>query len=86
MLRVVLTHLFLFLIPFIAYAFWLWINKKAQTSKNWREGPMAWLAFAGVAIVAASLVLLATFERSPEGKTYKPAEIRDGQFIPGHYE
>ena len=86
MVRVIITHFLLFLIPFIAYAAWLWINKKAQTSENWRKGPLVWLILGGMAIVAASLVLLASFDRMPEGRKYVPAEIRDGVFVPGHYE
>ncbi|MBA5775728.1 hypothetical protein H2509_01160 [Stappia sp. F7233] len=86
MLRIIFTHLLLFLIPFIGYAFWLWINRKAQTSENWRSGPLIWLAFGGIVIVSASLFFLASFEHMPEGKTYRPAEIRDGEFVPGRYE
>ncbi len=86
MLRIVLTHLVLFLLPFVGYAVWLAANRKAQTSENWRNGPIIWLIIAGAVIVAGSLVGLASFESRPEGKVYVPAQIRDGQFIPGHYE
>ncbi|MCA1299310.1 DUF6111 family protein [Stappia indica] len=86
MLRVILTQLLLFLLPFLGFAIWLAINKKAQTSKNWREGPMVWLVIAGIGLVIAGLVGLATIEGLPEGQVYKPAELRDGVLIPGHYE
>ncbi|WP_029059122.1 DUF6111 family protein [Stappia stellulata] len=86
MLRVVLTQLFLFALPFIGYAVWLFVNKKAQTSENWRQGPMVWLVMGGFGLAIAGMVWLATFEGLPEGKVYKPAELRDGVLIPGRYE
>ena len=86
MLRIVLTQLFLFALPFIGYAVWLFVNKKAQTSENWRKGPIIWMVIGGCALAIACMVWLAAFEGLPEGKVYKPAELRDGVLIPGHYE
>lgn len=86
MLRVVLTQLFLFSLPFLGYAIWLFVNKKAQTSENWRKGPLIWLVIGGFALAISGMVLLATFEVPPEGKIYRPSEFRDGEFIPGRYE
>lgn len=86
MLRIILTQLLLFSLPFIGFAIWLFINKKAQTSENWRKGPMLWLVIVGGLLVIAGLVTLTLREGLPEGQTYRPAELRDGQFIPGRYE
>jgi len=86
MIRVVLAHLLLFLLPFIGYAVWLWLTKKSQASENWQGKPMAWLSLAGLVIVVVSLVSLATFQRMPEGTEYRPSQMRDGVFVPGGYE
>lgn len=86
MFRVLISHLLLFLLPFVGYAFWLFVNKKTQTSENWRNGPTGWLALAGIAMVLVSLVGFASFHRMPEGKEYRPSEMRDGVFVPGRYE
>ncbi|WP_428697995.1 DUF6111 family protein [Stappia sp.] len=86
MLRIILTQLLLFSLPFIGFAIWLFITKKAQTSENWRKGPMVWLVIAGGVLVIGGLVMLTTREGLPEGKTYRPAELRDGEFVPGHFE
>lgn len=86
MFRVVLSHLLLFLLPFLGFALWLWLNKKAQTSENWRNGPMAWLALGGASLVIIGLVIFASFDQVPEGQAYRPAEMRDGVFVPGGFE
>ncbi|MBD8876053.1 MULTISPECIES: DUF6111 family protein [Stappiaceae] len=86
MFRVVLSHMILFLLPFVGYAVWLWIKKKSQTSENWKNGPMAWLTLAGVLLVLISLVIFATFQKMPEGTEYRPSRMENGVFIPGGYE
>lgn len=86
MLRIILTQLLLFSLPFIGFAIWLFINKKAQTSENWRNGPMLWLVIAGGLLVIGGLVMLTMTGGLPDGMSYRPAEMRDGQFIPGRYE
>ena len=56
MLRIILTQLLLFSLPFIGFAIWLFLNKKAQTSENWRDGPMLWLVIAGGLLVIGGLI------------------------------
>lgn len=58
MLRVILVQLLLFSLPFIGFAIWLYLTKKAQTSENWRKGPMPWLVMAGLALAIADLCCL----------------------------
>ncbi|MEP0235715.1 DUF6111 family protein [Roseibium sp.] len=86
MFRVVLSHMILFLLPFVGYAVWLWIKKKSQTSENWKNGPMAWLTLAGILLVLVSLVIFATFKKMPDGTEYRPSRMENGVFIPGGYE
>ncbi|WP_208998271.1 DUF6111 family protein [Roseibium aquae] len=76
----------MFLLPFIAYGVWLWLNKKSQTAENWQGKPIAWLSLTGMVIVVVSLVSLATFQRMPEGTEYRPSKMEDGVFVPGGYQ
>ncbi|SHM31584.1 DUF6111 family protein [Roseibium suaedae] len=86
MLRVVLSHVLLFLLPFMGYALWLWLQKKEQTSEEWRKGPLRWLALAGIALVLVSLGLFASYREAPDGAEYIPSHMEDGVFVPGRYQ
>lgn len=86
MLRIILTQLFLFLLPFACYATWLWLSKKGENPESWSRGPVAWLTLAGLALTITGFVAVALLNSSPEGKEYRPAEFRDGVLIPGRFE
>lgn len=86
MLRVILVHLLLFLLPALAYGFWLFITRRAVGQEQWKDAPAVWLAIIGGALVIVSLIFFATFEGTPADGVYKPAEFRDGELIPGHFE
>ncbi|WP_417686551.1 DUF6111 family protein [Roseibium sp.] len=86
MIRVFLSHFLLFLLPFIGYAVWLFLNKKEQSSENWRNGPNGWLALSGIVLVLASLVIFASFRKMPDGTEYRPSRMENGVFVPGGYE
>ncbi|WP_298812602.1 DUF6111 family protein [uncultured Roseibium sp.] len=86
MLRVFLTHLLLFLLPFFAYALWLWLSNKKDRPGNWSKGPIAWLTLTGLVLVVGGLVGMASYNQAPEGASWRPSEMRDGQFVPGRYE
>ncbi|MBO6508003.1 MAG: hypothetical protein JJ866_19480 [Roseibium sp.] len=86
MMRLVLTQLLLFLLPFIFYAIWLWASKKSNHPERWSKGPIAWLTLSGVGLVIAGFVAMASIDTAPEGKQFRPSEMRDGVFVPGRYE
>lgn len=86
MLRIVLTQLFLFLLPFACYTAWLYLTKKNKDPKSWTRGPVAWLTLAGLALAIVAMVAVAFLGKSPEGTEYIPSELRDGVFIPGRFE
>ncbi len=86
MIRMLLTHGLLFFVPFIAYAVWVMVVHKAKGDKRFRDGPILWLSIFGIALVIASLVLLAETNRAPPGSQYRPAQVIDGEFVPGGYE
>jgi hypothetical protein len=86
MFRVFLAHLVLFFLPFFGYALWLWLSKKSNHPERWSRGPIAWLTCAGLILVIAGLVSMATLGKSPEDSNYIPSHMRDGVFVPGRYE
>jgi len=86
MLRIILANVILFFLPFLAYAFWLWLNNKAHASEHWRRGPMAWLALCGIALVIVSFIVFASLKQAPDGTEYRPAHMEDGVFVPGRFE
>ncbi len=86
MLRIILIHLAVFLLPFVAYAIWIAITRRAQSKPAWRDGPNFWLASVGLLMVIASLLFLGTFSDAPSGANYTRAEYKDGKLIPGGYE
>ncbi len=86
MIRMLLTHGLLFFVPFIAYAVWVMVVRKAKRDKRFRDGPLLWLSICGIALVVASLVLLAETNHAPPGSQFRPSQIIDGKFVPGGYE
>ncbi|MBN9673668.1 DUF6111 family protein [Roseibium aggregatum] len=86
MLRVFLAQLFLFLLPFLGYGLFLWLSAHRKQADMWTKGPLAWLTLAGLSLVIAGMVIMATVGRSDVEKSYRPSEIRDGVFVPGRFE
>lgn len=86
MLRVFLTHLILFFLPFFCYALWLWVTKRNKHPDRWSKGPIAWLTLTGLVLVITGFVVMASITRGPEGTDYKPSQMKDGVFVPGRFE
>lgn len=86
MLRIVAFHLFLFLLPGLAYGFWLYVTRRRVGQQQWDDAPRGTLAIAGAALVVLSLVVFASFEGTQSNGVYKPAEFRDGKLVPGRFE
>ena len=86
MARTVLTELAIFIAPFAIYAIVLLLMQKdARDRENWGAKAVAWLAFAGIILVAISLVWFAHYGGYKPGSTYVPAHIdKDGKLVPGY--
>lgn len=86
MLRLVITELVLFLSPFLAYAVWLWLERRAgRTFGEAGLKRLVPLAIAGFLLMIGGFVVLAVTEPTNTG-TYRPAEFRDGVLQPGRFE
>ncbi|WP_321338979.1 DUF6111 family protein [Breoghania sp.] len=86
MIRIIVVHALLFLLPFIAYAIWLAVVRRSASAENWRDAPLLWLTMAGGLVVIASLVMLASFDDKNADATYTPMQFKDGQLVPGKLE
>ncbi|HLH97505.1 MAG TPA: DUF6111 family protein [Xanthobacteraceae bacterium] len=84
MIRPVLTELVLFLIPFAAYAGFLWATRTGIFDPPaWSVARMAWLLAAAVSLMIAGFVTIAQLGGSPAGSTYLPARLENGKISPG---
>jgi len=84
MIRPLLTEVALFLVPFIAYAVFLWATRAGVLHPDsWPFHRIAWLTAAALVLVIGSFVVLAQFSGAPPGSTYVPAHVEDGKLVPG---
>ena len=84
MIRPLLTETALFLVPFLAYAIFLWATRaKVFDPASWSLPALAWLTIAALGLLLGSFVVIAHFSGSPPGSTYVPAHVKDGKLVPG---
>lgn len=82
MIRVFITQFLLFLLPFLAYAAYLFLTKRLHR-KVWIDAPRYWLVVAGFLCSLVGFAVLALINNNPTGGTYIPAHYKDGVLIPG---
>ncbi len=86
MVRVVAFDIFLFLLPFVIYALYLFATRKTVgTRDDWTLKVVGWLALAGAVLIVVVLLLFIHFDTSPPGGVYVPAHMENGVLIPGQF-
>ena len=85
MIRVVLTQILLFLLPFIGYLVYRlatggWAGVRVT---DWSRVRFA-LVLSGVIMALLGLIYFAV-SGSEQSGVYVPAQYRDGELIPGHF-
>ena len=88
MLRIVIQHLLLFLLPLILYAIYIAaMRQRAQatggTKPDWEDGPWFWLVVAGIVLSISAFVFLGITGGASTNSDYIPPRIIDGKIIPG---
>ena len=84
MLRVVAFHLGVFVAPFALYALYLLATKRAVPGREAFVGrPLYWLITSGLALTIAAFFVVAALTGADPGGVYQPAEMRDGELVPG---
>lgn len=82
-MRILLTRLLLFLLPFVLYyAFLTLSHRRPQREFT----PWMLLAIAGLLLVAASFVWLGLTEGETTAGRYVPPHVVNGKIVPGHVE
>jgi Family of unknown function (DUF6111) len=84
MIRVGLTELILFLVPFALYAVFLWATKAGvMDPESWPLSRLGVLTAAALVLILGSFLYFANYTGAPPGSTYVPAHIENGKFVPG---
>ncbi len=87
MIRIALTEILLFSLPFIVYFGFLYLRREQDHVEGfWHDVPLFYLTMAGCGLIALGFVGFATFTGAPTGADYIPAIIEDGKIVPGHME
>lgn len=90
MVKSVLLHIALLLAPSALYLAWLFVFRRhaaaALGHRHLPEGPWLWLMLGGLALVCASLVILALTGGYDKDATYEPARYEEGELVPGRTE
>lgn len=84
MWRVVLLDVFVFALPFIAYA--IYLRTRAGTGESWHSAPFLTLIGTGFALVVVAMAVLIAFGGFGTEQQYRPAVFEDGVLKPGQFE
>jgi hypothetical protein len=88
MIRVGLTEIVLFLMPFVLYGVYLYVTRAGILEvKAWPAARLVWLGIAAFLLVIGSFVVFAQFSGAPIGASYTPAHLdENGKFVPGTWK
>ena len=92
MIRPIFTEVVLFLLPFLAYAIYLWAMRAGVlVSGAWAPQRLAWLVIIALVLMVGSFLAFAQFGGAPPRSTYVPAHLeagrlRSGETRPGERE
>ncbi len=84
MWRVVLIDLFMFALPFIAYA--IWLRTRAGANDSWGNAPFLALIATGFALVVVAMAVLIAFGGFGTERQYSPAVFEEGVLKPGQFD
>jgi hypothetical protein len=85
MTRAILQELVLFLLPFVAFAFYLVIRRRNPLLwSSWSEQSV-WLVIAGLICVVISLFAAGLIAERRTG-AYVPTHMENGRIVPGQFK
>nr|WP_321443781.1 DUF6111 family protein [uncultured Cohaesibacter sp.] len=85
MIRILITQIILFLLPFLLYAGYLFLTRKLNR-QAWIDAPRYWLIMAGLVCTLIGFLFLSQIDNNPPGETYIPAHIENGEVVPGEFK
>ena len=84
MTRIVITIVVPLILPSLLYWTWLHATGRAAAGDGLAALPWPWLIAAGVALTAATLVVVSVhYGNTPQG-AYVPPRVEGGRVVPGH--
>ncbi|WP_373086205.1 DUF6111 family protein [Sneathiella sp.] len=82
MIRGILFHVILLLLPFVIYGVYLYFDARAGGSKSWGRNSIAIATVSGLMLMAISLIALGMLSGDPrQGTVYVPPRFEDGKVI-----
>jgi hypothetical protein len=84
MIRLWLLRAALVALPFVAW--YVWSSVARRLGRPVAPAPYAWLFVVGIALMASSVFATVLLRDDHKDDLYVPAEVRDGQVIPGRFE
>jgi hypothetical protein len=86
MARLLALNTLLFLVPFAIYgAYLLATTRSLGGAAAWTTRIVVRLCVVGIVLVLVGLVVLVSFAGTTSNEPYHPAEIIDGQIVPGRF-
>jgi hypothetical protein len=82
MIRVFISQLVLFLLPFLIYAGYLFLTKK-MNRQAFIDAPRYWLILSGLGLSIIGFLVLSQIDNKPLGGVYIPAHMENGTLVPG---
>lgn len=84
MIRLVGLYLFLFALPFVLYAAYVYLTRRTLPEGGVYAGaPWMSLAATGVVLAIVSFLAIAVFSGGDPDSVYVPARLEDGKIVPG---
>lgn len=85
MIRIVLERVVLFALPFVLFAFYVWVlRRRIQAPRP--DTPWFWLTAAGLVLVILSFFYAGLTEGESTKGVYVAPQYVNGKIVPGHVE
>jgi hypothetical protein len=87
MARYIAIDVVFFLLPFAAYAAWLFFTRGSMRNvDDWQARTIAYLSIAGAGLLLGAILAFTSFSQAPPSGVYVPAHVEDGRVVPGHID
>lgn len=85
-MRIALTILLPFLLPFIIFILWRALGLGKSVPQWFEDLPWLTLLSSGVILAGVTLTTWTLLDRAPAGTEYVPPRVEDGKIIPGGFK
>jgi ABC-type branched-subunit amino acid transport system permease subunit len=83
MIRIALSYGLPFLMPFGAYAVYVYLTRRAEAQGiQWQDAPWVWLVLSGLVLVIVTFVSMGLLTGADPSGTYVPPHTEGGRIVP----